>query len=139
MKVELRGLELFGYHGVIAEERSAGSGSSTTSSSRSASAAPTTGSRTRSTTAGGGGGARGRGRGRFDLLEALATAIADVLEERFRPERREGARAQAGRAPGRDRRRVRARHGRDGRDASPTSGSGRTSATARRRSGGRRS
>ena len=66
------------------------------------------------------------------LLEALATAVADALVERFAPRAREGARAQAGGAAGRastsssaavtvERRR----------DASPTSGSARTSATAR--------
>ncbi len=87
MKVELRGLELYGYHGVHPEERERGQRflydvelevgdrgaddilehavdySQVARVVREAAERP------------------------YDLLEALATAIADVLVERFRPER----------------------------------------------------
>jgi dihydroneopterin aldolase len=87
MKVELRGLELYGYHGVHPEERERGQRflydvelevgnrgaddrienaidySKVAQLVREVAEKP------------------------YDLLEALATAVADAIEERFRPER----------------------------------------------------
>ena len=70
--------------------------SSSTSSSRSTSAAPTTGSRTRSTTARSSRWSREVSDARrFELIEALAAAVADALLARFPRRARQRARAQA--------------------------------------------
>ena len=113
MKVELRGLELYGYHGVHAEERERGQRFLVRRRAR--------GRRPRR-----GRPARGRGRllagresgarGRRDALQpARGARDGDRGRARAsasRPERLKRAGAEARRAPGRDRRRVRSGHGR---------------------------
>ena len=87
MKIELRGLEVFGYHGVEEQERRLGQPflydvelevGERGASDRLEEAVDYTkvagAIRELSDTR------------RFDLLEALATAVADLLMERFRPE-----------------------------------------------------
>lgn len=88
MKVELRGLELYGYHGVHEEERERGQrflydvelevgDRGTDDRIESAVDYSKVAAAVREVAAA----------QRYNLLEALATAIADLLMERFRPER----------------------------------------------------
>jgi dihydroneopterin aldolase len=87
MRVELRGLELYGYHGVHPEERERGQrflyDVELEVGDRGADDR-LEGAVDYSQVAGA---VREVAERPYDLLEALATAIADVLEERFRPER----------------------------------------------------
>ena len=88
MKIELRGLELFGYHGVHEEERERGPALPLRRRARGGRARrERPASRTPSTTARSPRAVREVADGQFRLLEALAAAIADALVERFRPER----------------------------------------------------
>ena len=86
-----------------------------------------------------GGGARGRRARRTTLLEALACAIADALSSVPARARSKVRVRKPDVRPGGIDVEFAARRRSSGRDVAPTSASARTSATARRRSGGRRS
>ena len=84
MIVELRGIALYGYHGVLEEERLDGQRFLYDVELEVGSAAcERTGSKTRSTTVTlGGDGVREVNDRQFQLLEALASAVADAIVER---------------------------------------------------------
>ena len=110
MRIELRGLELFGHHGVSEEERERGQlflyDVELEVGERGANDRIEDAVDYREVAAT----VRRIADGRFALLEALASAIADALVARVRARARQGASPQAGGAPGRNRPGVRGRH-----------------------------
>ena len=113
MKVELRGLELFGHHGVSEEEREARPAVPLRRRARGGRAGRERPDRgRRRLPRGRGDRARGRRRAATSCSRRSPPRSRTTLVERFPVERVEGASPQAGGAPGRHRPRVRGRHGR---------------------------